>query len=136
MTSAHRVPPGSIVTAALDGVAGPCLKVERPARDYVNHYLVPLTGERRRLALVYIDPELPLEVLTGAALELGDHGVGFPDVGDVFRTPKGDFLKVRDEPRAQKVFAYIDLATGLVRPRMDRHAEGVAGWRVSDPRPE
>jgi hypothetical protein len=136
MTPAHRVPPGSIVTAPLDGITGPCLKVERPARDYVNHYLVPLTGERSHLALIYIDPELMLEPLNGAALVLGTEGVGHPETGDVFRTPKGTFLKVLDEPKAQKVFAFVDLATGLVRPRMDRHAGDVVGWRISDPRPE
>ena len=40
-------------------------------------------------------------------------------------------LKLRDEAKAQKVFAYVDLATGLIRPRMDRQTQGVMGWSVT-----
>ncbi|CAA7623639.1 hypothetical protein [Magnetospirillum sp. SS-4] len=130
MIPAHRVPPGSLVTATVDGRAVLCLKVERPGRDYINHYLVALTAGRRDLALIYIDPDTPLAVAEGAAIDLGEASGGYPDIGDAFATPSGTFLKLRDEPKAQKTFAYVDLATGLVRPRMERQAGGLVAWAV------
>jgi hypothetical protein len=129
MIPAHRIPPASLVNATLDGVATLCLKVERTARDYVNHYLIPLAAERRRLALVYIDPDMPLSPAEGK-LELGEASGGYPDIGDAFVTPAGTFLKLLDEAKAQKVFAYVDLATGQIRPRMERQAAGLIAWAI------
>jgi hypothetical protein len=135
MIPACKIEPGRFVTAHLTGAAVLCLKVERHGRDYVNHYLIPLEphGGRRALALVYIDPDHPLEPAPGVALEFGEASTAFPDIGDAFATPKGPHLKLRDEPKAQKVFAYVDLATGLIRPRMERQTQGVVAWRVISP---
>lgn len=129
MTPAHRIPPASLVTATLEGGETLCLKVERAARDYINHYLIPLAVERRRLALVYVDPDTPLSPAMGT-LELGESSGGYPDIGDAFVTPAGTFLKLLDEPKAQKVFAYVDLATGQIRPRMERQAAGLIAWTI------
>ena len=132
MIPSHQIKPGSFVTAMIGGAPVLCLKVERHGRDYVNHYLVPLAAEsdRRTLALVYVDPDQPLEPALGVALAFGATSGTFPDVGDAFATPKGVHLKLRDEAKAQKVFAYLDLATGLIRPRMDRQTQGVVAWKV------
>ena len=132
MTPAHQIQPGSFVTAEIAGSPVLCLKVERHGRDFVNHYLVALepSGDRRVLALLYIDPDHPLTPVEGPTLAFGETTTAFPDIGDAFVTPKGPFLKLRDEPKAQKVYAYVDLATGLVRPRMDRQTQGVIGWSV------
>lgn len=133
MIPANQIKPGSFVTAEIAGGLVLCLKVERHGRDYVNHYLIPLesNGDRRLLTLVYTDPDHPLTPVDGAALAFGETSTAFPDVGDAFVTPKGIHLKLRDEPKAQKVFAYVDLATGLIRPRMDRQTQGVIGWSVT-----
>jgi len=132
MIPAHQIAAGSFVTAEIAGAAVLCLKVERHGRDFLNHYLIPLgaDGDRRALSLVYIDPDQPLVPVTGATLVFGDSAATFPDVGDAFATPKGAYLKLRDDPKAQKVFAYVDLATGLIRPRMDRQSQGVVSWKV------
>ncbi len=132
MTPAHQIKPGSFVTAEIAGVPVLCLKVERHGRDYVNHYLIPMgpDGDRRALALVYVDPDQPLVPVDGPALALGETSTAFPDVGDAFATPKGPHLKLRDDAKAQKVFAYVELATGLIRPRMDRQTQGVVAWKV------
>ena len=133
MIPAHRIAPGSFVTANLGGIPTLCLKVERHGRDFINHYLIALdpAPDRRTLTLVYLDPDQDLAVAEGAALILGEVTPAFPDVGDVFATPKGAYLKLRDEPKAQKVFAHVELATGLIRPRMDRQTQGVMSWTVT-----
>ncbi len=133
MTPAHRVSPGSFVTASLGGIPTLCLKVERHGRDFINHYLIALDplADRRGMGLVYLDPDQELAVVEGAALVLGELAAAFPDVGDVFSTPKGAYLKLRDEPKAQKVFAHVELATGLIRPRMDRQTQGVMSWTIT-----
>ena len=132
MIPAHRIAPGRFVTANLSGVPTLCLKVERHGGDTISHYLVALdpAPDRRSLALICLDPDQDLAVVDGAALVLGEVTPAFPDVGDVFATPKGAYLKLRDEPNAQKVFAQVELATGLIRPRMDRQTQGVMSWTI------
>jgi hypothetical protein len=131
MTPAHRITPGSFVTATLEGAAVLCLKVEREARDYVNHYLVPLAPcpDRRALALVYVDPEDSFAAAT-ARLELDTPVPGDADIGDVLVADGTAYLKLLDDPRSQKLFCFVDMATGLVRPRPKRGPTMVAGWRV------
>jgi hypothetical protein len=131
---AHHIPAGSFVTAEIDGAEVLCLKAERVGRDYLNHYLVPLDplAKRDALALVYIDPDQPLVPAYGAGMVLGEARTqAVPQVGDVFTGPMGTQLKVLDDPRAQKLFAYVDLASGQVRPRLERHAGQVMAWWVS-----
>ncbi|MGE5505765.1 MAG: hypothetical protein ACM31L_15195 [Actinomycetota bacterium] len=129
---AHRISPGTFVTATLDGAAVLCLKVEREARDYVNHYLVPVEpcADPASLALVYIDPEDGFETVEGVRLAVGEPRSGEAGIGEVVAAGEGRYLKVLDDPRSQKLFCFVDLATGLVRPRPKRGETAVAGWTV------
>lgn len=131
---AHDIAAGTVVTASLDGAVVLCLKVERIARDYINHYLVPLdpVTDRRRLALVYIDPDHALVAVEGARVVVEDDpdGSPFPETGDAFAGPTGPVIKLLDDPRAQKLHAYVDLTSGQVRPRLERRGGRLLSWRV------
>ncbi|MBI5165642.1 MAG: hypothetical protein HY985_17285 [Magnetospirillum sp.] len=130
---AHQVAAGSFVMADLESGRTLCLKVERISREHVNHYLVPLDplGDRRGLMLIYVDPERMVTVRRGIALVLAETAApAQPEVGDIFVTPRGPHLKVKDDPRAEKVFAYVELATGQVRPRMERDILHLLAWSL------
>jgi len=124
-----RIPCGHVVVhPGGDGTL--YLKAERQGSEYVHHYLVqidPVPGDE--LALVYIDPD-DLMIDCNARPSFGlnrvsdDHGLR-PGVGHIFRNPKGLFLKVIEDPKSQKMFAFIDTETGDVRRRQERHVSGV-----------
>lgn len=130
---AYEIAAGSFVAATLDGRRVLCLKAERIGKEHINHFLVPLepVADRLALALVYIDPEERLTPVEGVsfAFEDGPQDTA-PAVGDAFLTPSGMLLKVNDDPRAQRMHAYVDLATGQVRARMERRLERLLVWRM------
>lgn len=130
---AYDVAAGSIVAVERDGRRLLCLKAERAGKEHVNHFLVPLepVDDRSRLALVYIDPDERLAPVEGVsfAFEDGPEGVA-PQVGDAFTNPSGALLKVMDDPRAQRLHAYVDLATGQIRARMERGIHRLLTWRM------
>lgn len=131
---AHEIAAGSFVYAILDGRRTLCLKAERIGKEHINHYLVPLDpmGDRRALALVYIDPNEELAAVDGVSFTFDDGAAATaPEVGDMFLNPFGAMLKVTDDPRAQRLFAYVEIATGQVRPRMERHVERLLEWSIS-----
>ncbi|MDA8230839.1 MAG: hypothetical protein M0006_05825 [Magnetospirillum sp.] len=125
---------GSFVAATIAGRRTLCLKVDRVGKEHTNHYLVPLdpVDDRRSLALVYIDPEDEMTAVDGISFAFADEVSGFvPEVGDAFSCAAGVFLKVIDDPQSQRMHAYVDIATGMLRARMDRHAERILSWSVS-----
>lgn len=130
---AYDVAAGSFVAVERDGRRLLCLKAERTGKEHINHFLVPLepVDDRLTLALLYIDPEEKLATVEGIsfAFEDGPEGVA-PEVGDVFTNPSGALLKVIDDPRAQRMHAYVDVTTGQVRARMERQIHRLLRWRM------
>ncbi len=130
---AWEVPGGRLVAAEIAGRAVLCLKAQRQARDYVNHYLVALDplpdGGRAAMALHYVDPDTPVEERANA-LDLDAAAGAEAAVGDVLATASGRFLKVFDTARAERHFAYVDLASGEIRPRRERRGGSAMVWRV------
>ncbi|MBF0394156.1 MAG: hypothetical protein HQL38_15880 [Alphaproteobacteria bacterium] len=133
---ACEIPAGHLVDAAVGGAVAVCLKAERAGKGHVNHYLVPLEpldGGLRAMRLVYIDPDSPVERRAGALI-LGPlaEGAAEAQVGDVLVTEAGEaFLKVLDDEQSQRLWAYVDLASGQVRRRRERHAAaGLRAWRL------
>lgn len=130
---AYDVAPGCFVAAELDGRRTLCLKAERIGKDHINHFLVPLdAADRRSLALIYIDPEQPLSPVEGVSFAFEDGPTDTaPEIGDIFLNPFGAMLKVFDDAHSQRLHAYVDVTTGQVRPRMDRHIHRLLGWSVN-----
>ncbi len=110
------------------------IKTERQGTEYVHHYLVqidPVPGEN--LALIYMDPEdLLIDCKARPAFGLEQSGeASAPAVGDIFKNPGGIFLKVIEDPKSQKMFAFIDIETGDVRRRQERRISDVhVTWRI------
>ncbi len=129
-----------IFTDGGGGEAMVCLKTERQGKDYIHHYLVimdPAPADAHEM--IYIDPE---EELTDCGLtftyamtegvERGYTRSERADVGDLFRNTNGFFLKVTDDPRSRKMFAFIDIHSGAVMGRQERGVSAVfQEWRVS-----
>ncbi len=131
--TAGAVAAGTFVAAILDGRRTLCLKVDRIGKDHVNHFLVPLDplADRRRLALVYTDPDTAVTVVEGVSFAFTDAAAEVaPEVGDAFSSPFGVYLKVIDRPLSQRMHAYVDVATGLLRPRMERHIGRLLDWSI------
>lgn len=131
---AHEIAPGSFVKAEIGGRPTLCLKVERVGKEHTNHFLVPLDplDDRRALALVYIDPQEDLAPVDGVAFAFADGPEETaPLVGDMFANPHGAMLKVIDDPRAQRLYAYVDVASGQVRARMERNIHHLLHWSVA-----
>ncbi len=113
------------------------IKTERQGPEYIHHYLVqidPAPGDE--LTLIYIDPDdLLIDCHARPAFDLHPsseaNGI-IPDVGHIFQNPKGVFLKVIEDPKSQKMFAFIDTQTGDVRGRQERKVAQVhVTWRVA-----
>ena len=131
---AYEITAGSFVAATLGGRRTLCLKAERVGKEHTNHFLVPLdpVDDRRRLALVYIDPNEELMPVDGIAFAFEDGAEETaPEIGDAFLNPAGPLLKVIDDPRSQRMHCYVDLSTGMVRARMERNIHRLLGWSVS-----
>ena len=55
-----------------------------------------------------------------------------PQGGHVLRKAAGTFLKVIEDPKSQKMFAFVELLTGAVKSRQERDVAGVyVEWRVT-----
>ena len=129
-----------IFTGGGGGEAMVCLKTERQGKDYIHHYLVvmdptPADG----FGMIYIDPEEELTDCGATFTYAMSEGVerGYTrseraDVGDIFQNAGGFFLKVTDDPRSQKMFAFINIHSGVVMGRQERGVVAVfQEWRVS-----
>ncbi|CAA7619574.1 conserved hypothetical protein [Magnetospirillum sp. LM-5] len=130
---AYEIAAGSFVTLELDGVRALCLKAERIGKEHTNHFLVVLEPrpEPGRMALRYIDPELPLVPVDGVSLAFSDGPERTPpEIGDAFANRTGLMLKVKDDAKSQRYCSYVEIATGLVRPRMEHGIIRLMGWSV------
>ena len=135
-SKAYETPPGAAVVIAVDGKAVVCIKAERQGKEYVHHYVVPVDpSPGAQTKLIYVDPEDELRHGPGR-LDFSLAGPAAdgarPQVGHVLRNAAGTFLKVIEDPKSQKMFAYVDLDSGAVKSRQERDVAGVYGeWRVS-----
>ncbi|TAN50700.1 MAG: hypothetical protein EPN26_09805 [Rhodospirillales bacterium] len=108
------------------------LKAQRPAKDYINHYLVPSRAEPG-MALLYIDPETELEPVAAkpsfSGLSPRPQGEE-TQFGDLVDTASGRFIKALDIKKdGQRHSAYVDILTGEVRPRQERNVTAIyADW--------
>lgn len=131
--AAYDVAAGSFVAVDFDGRRVLCLKAERVGKEHINHFLVPLepVDDRKALALVYIDPDHKLAPVEGVSFVFDDGAEDTaPEIGDVFLNPFGALLKVLDDPHSQRLHAYVDITTGQVRTRMERHIHRLLVWRM------
>lgn len=131
---AEEIPGGSFVAAMVGDRRTLCLKAERIGKDYTNHFLVPLdpVEDRSALALVYVDPTDEFVPVDGVGFTLADGAELVPPaVGDIFVNAAGSLLKVIDDPQSQKMYAYVDVATGAVRPRMERAIQRLLVWSIA-----
>ncbi len=150
-TQAHGLPCGTAVMwpGRGDGSNAAdmfiCLKAERQGKEYVHHYLVavdPTPGDG--MGLIYVDPD-EMVVDCGCRLTLTPDLINSdqaaeaslsPGVGELFDTQAGRFLKVIEDPKSQKMFAFIHMAPGpdfgQIRRRQERGVIAVYGrWRVT-----
>ncbi len=135
-SKAYKTPPGAAVVMVVDGETVVCIKAERQGKEYVHHYVVPVDpSPGAETKLIYVDPEDDLHHGPGRlefilAEDAGDGAQA--QVGHVLRNAVGTFLKVIEDPKSQKMFAYVDLDSGAVRNRQERDITGLhMAWRVS-----
>jgi len=133
---AYEIPRGHAVRRP--GEANPdtvFIKAERQGTEYIHHYLIQIKpSQAKGLALIYVDPEETL-VDCGAAPsftcsngETRDN----PDIGEIFENTKGTYLKVIEDPKSQKMFAFIDITSGEIKRRQERHVKTVyRAWEVT-----
>lgn len=127
---AFEIAAGNFVYATVAGHRTLCLKAERLGKEHVNHFVVPLDPPAPRL--VYVDPNDEMVPVDGVGLAFHDGPQGVaPQVGDVFLNDTGTMMKLEDDPQSQRMHCYVDLGTGQVRPRMERHIQRLLNWSVS-----
>lgn len=119
---AYEINAGQWVIAELDGIRTLCLKAERVGKDHVNHFLVPLEprGDRRQLRLHYLDPEQPLHPTDGYHLSFTPQDGTDIEPGCALSVDGTIWLKLLDLPSSQRLYCYVDMASGQIRPRMER----------------
>ena len=111
------------------------MKVEREGAEYVHHYLIQISPVKSvGLAMIYIDPEVTLIDRGGIpAFELlspEDHKK--PQVGHIFESDKGTFLKVMEDPKSLKMYAFINISSGEVKRRQERDIDTVYDtWQIT-----
>ncbi|NQV46359.1 MAG: hydroxyacid dehydrogenase [Rhodospirillaceae bacterium] len=131
---AFDVPRGHAVARPGTDDGAVFIKAERQGTEYIHHYLIQVTpAPAAEAMLIYVDPEDLLVDLGGRV----SFTPGTPDeatepaVGHIFTTAKGTYLKVTEDPKSQKMFAYIDTTTGEVKRRQERKITTVhMDWRV------
>ena len=133
---ACKIPCGHAVN--LPGNMGPgniYMKVERKGADYIHHYLVQISPLKSiSLAMIYIDPETTLidrgviptfEFLSSKVCQK-------PQIGHIFKSDNGTFLKVTEDPKSQKMYAFINIASGEVKRRQERKINTVYDtWQIT-----
>jgi hypothetical protein len=121
---AHKIPCGHAVHRPNDmDPKNLFMKAERMGAAYIHYYLIQisLVGSID-LALIYIDPEENL-------IDLGYNptfdlictkACKKPKVGHIFKSENGTFLKVIEDPKSQKMHAFIDISSGEIKRRQER----------------
>lgn len=122
--------------AVLTRDAGLCMKAEQDGKDFIHHFLVPLDPRPAApLQVIYVDPEEELLDCGGTiTLALGAAaGEGPIAHGEILRSDRGTFLKVKGDPRLAWVEAFIDMDSGMLKRRQGRHAAEIfRDWRLED----
>ena len=129
---AYQIRDGRAVVLERDGTSVVCMKVVRKGKDYLHHYLLPLSGDSHGdLTLIYADPETDvLDSGFDVVFKVADKPVGKDetsriDVGDVLVNPDGPFLKIRDHPKTERPFAYLHLPSGTIKYRQERRIDRI-----------
>ena len=139
---AYEIGCGALVIRSTDDGQAVCLKLDRIGKEYVHHYLVVLDPKPEGdMELVYVDPEDKLFDCF-ATLEFGigegkDPAAAAIEPGCAFENKDGCFIKLKDDPKTQKMLCYAEPATGLVRIRQERkvqrvHPDWTAKARIND----
>jgi len=130
---AHEIGCGAVVIRSTEDGHTVCMKLDRIGKEYIHHYVIVLdpkpTGE---MELVYVDPEEKLfDCFATFDVALGTPENIEAETGHAFENQGGHFIKVLDDPKAQKMFCYVEPATGLVRIRQDRKIKSVhPNWKA------
>ena len=130
---AHEIGCGALVIRSTADGHAVCLKLDRIGKEYIHHYVIVLDPKPAgQMELVYIDPEERLfDCFATLDLELGEASDIAPAVGHAFENKDGHFIKVLDDPKAQKLFGFVEPATGLVRIRQERNLKSVhPDWKA------
>ena len=130
---AHEIGCGALVIRSIEGEHAVCLKLDRIGKEYIHHYVVVLDQPPLdAMELVYVDPEEMLfDCFATLDIELGPSQDIAPEVGHVFENKDGHFIKVLDDPKSQKMYGFVEPATGLVRLRQERKLKGVhPDWKA------
>lgn len=110
------------------------IKAERQGTEYIHHYLIQVTPRLAEgLAMVYVDPEdMLIDCGNPPKFNYSDGETrNDPAIGDIFENPKGTYLKVIEDPKSQKMFAFIDTTSGEVKRRQERNVKIVyASWQI------
>ena len=124
---AHEIGCGALVIRSTADGHAVCLKLDRIGKEYIHHYVIVLDPKPiGQMELVYIDPEERLfDCFATLDWELGEANEQAPEVGHAFENKDGQFIKVLDDPKAQKLFGFVEPATGLVRIRQERNLKSV-----------
>lgn len=119
---------GNAVIVETETGAVVCMKAEREGKEYIHHYAVPLHPvTQETAALIYLDPDQEIvDCVTQLTFTLSDADAqAAPDVGAVFRNFQGTFMKIREDPKSQRMFAYLNLETGQIKRRQEKKMEAV-----------
>lgn len=130
---AYEIGCGAVVIRTRGGGPAVCLKLDRIGKEYVHHYVIALEpATLGGMELIYVDPEEELfDCFATLEWDYGPSSEGAPDVGHAFENRDGHFLKVIEDPKSQKMFGFVEPATGLVRLRQERHLKGVhKDWKA------
>ena len=111
------------------------MKVERKGADYIHHYLVQISPLKSiGLAMIYVDPEVTLidrGVIPTFEL-LNSEAIKKPQIGHIFENDNGTFLKVKEDPKSLKMYAFINIASGEVKRRQERNINTVYDtWQIT-----
>ena len=130
---AHEIGCGAVVIRSTEDGHAVCIKLDRIGKEYIHHYVLVLDPKPEGgMELVYVDPEEKLfDCFATLDLEMGEACDAAPEVGDAFENAAGHFIKVLDDPKAQKMFGFVEPATGLVRIRQERKLKSVhPDWKA------
>lgn len=124
---AHEIGCGAVVIRSTEDGHTVCLKLDRIGKEYIHHYVIELAPKPQgHMELVYVDPEEPLfDCFATLEIQLGAQEDVPPEPGHAFENNDGHFIKVMDDPKAQKMFCFVEPATGLVRIRQERKLKAV-----------
>lgn len=124
---AHEIGCGAVVIRSTEDGHAVCMKLDRIGKEYIHHYVIVLDPKPEgEMELIYVDPEERLfDCFATLDLKLGEARDIAPEVGHAFENKDGHFIKVLDDPKSQKMFGFVEPATGLVRLRQERKLKSV-----------